>query len=292
MSETQIGKLRTIGTSVSQLSLTKDSIVTDHDFITWTVLVTPDLAALWLEYRMPNRRLIESVVDKYANDMLSGSWHENHFQGIAFTREGKLLDGQHRLAAIVKSGCSILMKVTINIPDSYQATCDQGKPRGQEAGLLIMSKGVYDRKCVAIANFVFSCNSSHRRGSSIQEIFEFCEKHKENILFATSLFSVARKYISISPTMTACMKAAYYENHTRIAEFAKVLYSGVPETMPDDVSCLNFRRFCMDPFEVKNHAMMQMKRIHGFAEYAIKAFCDRRDLKKLRDPKKELFPLN
>lgn len=67
------------------------------------VRVTPDLAAEWLEkYNDGNRRLSRSVIATYARDMLNDNWRLTH-QSIAFDDEGRLLDGQHRLAAVVEA---------------------------------------------------------------------------------------------------------------------------------------------------------------------------------------------
>ncbi|RLG28240.1 hypothetical protein DRO03_10285 [Methanosarcinales archaeon] len=47
-----------------------------------------------------NRQVISSKVDKYATDMLTGAWHYNG-DSIRVTTSGKLVDGQHRLMAIM-----------------------------------------------------------------------------------------------------------------------------------------------------------------------------------------------
>lgn len=58
------------------------------------------------DYR--NRPLSERTVNRYANDMRQGHWLVNN-QGIGFDAEGNLLDGRHRLWAVVKSGASVDM---------------------------------------------------------------------------------------------------------------------------------------------------------------------------------------
>lgn len=68
------------------------------------------------------------TVDKYASDMSHGRWMESH-QGIAFDTNGDLQDGQHRLAAIVKSGVSVWMMVTTNAPVSNFKITDAIRPR-------------------------------------------------------------------------------------------------------------------------------------------------------------------
>lgn len=70
----------------------------------WTY-VTPELAMEWLEYNFENNRSIKrSYVEKLKLEMTSGSFKVTH-QAIAFDEGGKLIDGQHRLTAIMESEC-------------------------------------------------------------------------------------------------------------------------------------------------------------------------------------------
>lgn len=80
--------------------------------------VTPDLAEKWLLKNTHNRKLYETVVDSYALDMKRGNWILNH-QGICFDEDGVLLDGQHRLEAIKRSGKTVTMFVFRNMPKGY-----------------------------------------------------------------------------------------------------------------------------------------------------------------------------
>lgn len=77
--------------------------------------VSPDTAAAWLRANTANRRLRPSTVARYARDMRMGAWLINH-QGIAFREDGVLLDGQHRLQAVVDSGVTITFLVTRGWP--------------------------------------------------------------------------------------------------------------------------------------------------------------------------------
>jgi hypothetical protein len=81
--------------------------------------ITPSQAGLWLERNPTNRPLRESTVAAYAADMQDGNWLPTH-QGIAIDDNGVLIDGQHRLAAIVRSGCTIGMLVTRGLPATME----------------------------------------------------------------------------------------------------------------------------------------------------------------------------
>lgn len=88
--------------------------------------VTPDRAATWLEQtNRRNRKIKESVVVQYARDMRDDKWILTH-QGIAFSPDDILLDGQHRLWAIVESGRTVPMYVWRNVTDEAMLVIDSG----------------------------------------------------------------------------------------------------------------------------------------------------------------------
>lgn len=78
--------------------------------------VSPQRAAKWLEKHNPkNRNLRRHTVIAFAADMTRGAWSPTH-QGIAFDTDGNLIDGQHRLAAIVKSGVTLSFLICRDVP--------------------------------------------------------------------------------------------------------------------------------------------------------------------------------
>jgi hypothetical protein len=90
--------------------------------------ITPALAKEWLDRNSHNRNIRERVVNGYAADMLAGNWVEDG-QSIKFSADGVLLDGQHRLSAIVQSGMTVHMLVVTNLAASTQDTMDTGAKR-------------------------------------------------------------------------------------------------------------------------------------------------------------------
>ena len=80
-------------------------------------LITPQIAEQYLAKNSNNyRRLYKATVEQYASEMLNGEWIFNG-EAIKFNKSGKLVDGQHRLSAIVKSGCSVPMVVITDVND-------------------------------------------------------------------------------------------------------------------------------------------------------------------------------
>jgi hypothetical protein len=97
------------------------------------VEVTPGLAAEWLATsNIGNRRLYPQHIAKLVDEMRRDEWVENG-QSISFDPNGGLLDGQHRLHAIVKSGKSYNLVVVRGVTDSrafqtYDAVINKRTP--------------------------------------------------------------------------------------------------------------------------------------------------------------------
>ena len=91
-------------------------------------LITPEIAKEYLKFNKVNRRLTNNVVEYYAIQMASKKWKLNG-EPIIFLKNGALGNGQHRLNAIIKSGCSIQMLVVRGADNDSFTTYDSGKNR-------------------------------------------------------------------------------------------------------------------------------------------------------------------
>lgn len=81
-----------------------------------TVMVNPEKAKLWLQKNTKNRKVRQWHIDRLASDMLKGKWILNG-QTVSFSLDGVLLDGQHRLYAVIKSGVTVPMSVSFGVDD-------------------------------------------------------------------------------------------------------------------------------------------------------------------------------
>lgn len=89
--------------------------------------ITPEQAAFMLKNNPNNRKLVKSRVEKMAAQMERGAWRPN---GSSIVMSGDvLMDGQHRLSAIVKSGCIIPFVVVRDVEKSAFTTIDTGRSR-------------------------------------------------------------------------------------------------------------------------------------------------------------------
>jgi hypothetical protein len=90
--------------------------------------INPALAAQFLG-RMPvNRRLARNHVLSLVEAINRGDWRFNG-DPIRFNSKGKLIDGQHRLNAIIESGKTIDFLVVTDLEDEAIETVDTGNRR-------------------------------------------------------------------------------------------------------------------------------------------------------------------
>ncbi|WP_017936069.1 hypothetical protein [Nocardioides sp. Iso805N] len=101
--------------------------------------VTPTLAQTWL-YRNPNNRnLRKGMVDAYARDMLAGRWLLNG-ESVKIDDTGHLLDGQHRLSAVIAADVTVPMIVIKGLPAGVMATVDAGTKRSYADALKLQGE--------------------------------------------------------------------------------------------------------------------------------------------------------
>lgn len=92
------------------------------------VAVTPALAEEWLASNTVNRRIRIGAVNQYAGDMAAGRWTISD-SAICFSPSGELLNGQHRLNAVIQSGATVSMLVMRNVPVESMSNMDAGRKR-------------------------------------------------------------------------------------------------------------------------------------------------------------------
>ena len=163
---------------------------------TQTVEIGPELALEYLKKIVINRPLIRATVDFFAKQIAEGKWPETH-QGIAFCKSGALIDGQHRLHAIVKSGKSVKMLVTTGVDDDAFKYIDTGRKR--IASDVLFLEGFNNSSTVAaIARKILLYESGSKRTSARSQdstssqitnndILSFAKKNKEFLYICTNL---------------------------------------------------------------------------------------------------------
>jgi len=90
--------------------------------------MTPELASMYLEMNTGNRKARHHYVNELAEAIKRGEWKCSP-HGAIVSKDLRLLDGQHRLMAIKKSGCSVPMVVWSGVDDDVFDCIDHGIKR-------------------------------------------------------------------------------------------------------------------------------------------------------------------
>lgn len=95
---------------------------------TRVVLMTPEMAAALLERNTDNRHVRKPHVKYLAGIIERGEWILTN-QGVGISKSGRLLDGQHRLMAIVMADKPVNIQVTEGLDDEAYMAIDTGITR-------------------------------------------------------------------------------------------------------------------------------------------------------------------
>jgi hypothetical protein len=109
------------------------------------VWVTPEWASWVLaEHNTRNREMKPSIVVQLAGAIRAGSWAVNG-EPIIFSEEGVLLDGQHRLQAVVTSGVAVPCVAIFGVEQCHFASLD-GTPGRKTRDILTIPRDGVDRE--------------------------------------------------------------------------------------------------------------------------------------------------
>ncbi len=197
--------------------------------------ITPAMAEKFLLTNKLNRRLSDRNVDALYLQMKGGNWMLTG-DPIKFSAEGNLIDGQHRLKAIIKYGSPVDLFVAKGLEEECFQVIDTGKNRSA-ADVLSASGIKYSNSIAAIAKAIilwksgiFSKTGGHTRLTAtnksilefventpdIHEISAYCQNHIYQNFRLIPLSTIAMLYFILSK-----------KNQTKCDEFFGKYASGI-----------------------------------------------------------------
>lgn len=169
------------------------------------VTITPGRAELWLQRNPKNRNLSKRAVENLAAAITRGEWSLNG-ASIVFDADGNLLDGQHRLAAIVLAGKEVESVVTWGVDPHAQTTMDfGGGGRRSLSDQLTMRGESHSTKLAAALAHLYRFETGRIRDQSVAPTIiqglELLDQHPN--LRASIQFGVAANYaLKVNPSLT------------------------------------------------------------------------------------------
>lgn len=193
--------------------------------------IDPELAEALLQGNVRNRNISMQLVDCMVRDMKAGNWRVSH-QGIAVDKDARLLDGQHRLTAIVKSGVTVQMAVTYNVdPEAFGVIDLNNRPRTQADILGLTYDTKYSRALVAALKLIGTLSTgieALKARPTFAETEALFKLFGEEVQWAT--IHIHRRSGLHNAGVLAAVGYAYPTNKEFFAEFVEKLVSRVAMT--------------------------------------------------------------
>jgi hypothetical protein len=255
-----------------------------------TIKVTPAMADAWLcQCNSHNRKLVDAHVDRLAREMKAGRWRLTH-QGIAFSTNRVLLDGQHRLWAVFLSGVTVPMRVFFNeSPQSLEAI-DAVQARSNDQIITLSGGlGAVGRIELATLRAMKTGLGSYVRTSAGEEA-EFLSLYHEGISFANKILPASRfRNVATAVTRAVLARAFYSADLGVLQHFADVLRTGLADSTRDQpiTVLLNYLTYLAQ----RVRGRRDPREIYGKTERALVAYMTGEQLGRLYAPSVELFPL-
>jgi hypothetical protein len=238
----------------------------------------------WLEnFNTNNRKKRETLAVKYTRERVNGKQLIG-YHALAFDTNRILMNGQHSLEGIIRSGIPEWHLVVRGLDPKVRMVGDTDAPRRPADILKLMG---YEVSFTEVAIVRALMNGTVRR-ATMTEIVEAWETHQEAAQEAYRMFPQPKKrHISIAYVMAPLARAWYTHDRERLQKFADVLYSGLA-TRKGDLSVILLRDYLLQLPGIGGDQMQ--KEIYAKTESALRAFLDKTNLTKLVATKEELFP--
>lgn len=155
-------------------------------------IITPTMAAEWIKLNTINRPLNHGKIADYACDMKNGKWQYNG-ETIKISCDNRILDGQHRLLAIIRADVPIKILVVRGLAADSFKTIDTGMRRSA-AQILGLSGKKHSTIQAAIGRWIILIETktndvSSRKSVTTQEIFDVLVRHPMVPHFASTISS-------------------------------------------------------------------------------------------------------
>jgi hypothetical protein len=198
------------------------------------VEITPAVAKRLLQGNINNRNLRKRKIETYATAMKAGQWRPTR-EPIEFAEDGTLLNGQHRLHAVIESGVTILNPVKLGVDPREQLVMDTGMSR-MASDVLAMNGYEDATQLAAAAKILYLWRNAPgmtmlRAGSSRinNEIVEEFVEQNASLTDSVKLAKEATKSFKLLPA--SVMAALHYEirgkhGQTKADEFFRQFAEG------------------------------------------------------------------
>lgn len=210
--------------------------------------VGAELSEKWLKRNLEGNRKASTLrVKRYSKAMAEGRWKLTH-QAIAFDSQGNLIDGQHRLLAVIHSKTVVPMRVHVGADPSTFAVIDTGYGRVPSQFMRVANANII-KGAARIILFAEVCRENgneasfmHRGSFDNDVVFETVEQWPELQEYASAASRIYRACGSSSTNMLAVLaQASRGSNPGAIESFVEGMILGENMSKGDPILLLRNR---------------------------------------------------
>lgn len=248
------------------------------------VWMTPEMARALIERGNPNQRAISRyTVRRYAKTMRAGQW-EYATSPIDLDGAGMLVNGYHRLHAVIEANMPVLMWLRHGANASMPFDRVRARTVADRLHMAGLGGSSWPER-MAIARVLVSRD---RKGGpwtemTDEEQMEFIRRHLDAINFAISIRS-GKRSLGVAHVNAVYARAWYHEDHTEVQRFADIFSAGLADE-PRDNTVLRLRNLVLE------NPRVSRVEVYWKAERALKGFCEGEVLRNLYPAPRELYPI-
>lgn len=202
---------------------------------TEVTLVTPDMAKKLLSSVADFQRPIsQKKVNEYATFMRRGEWQVTPTHSIGISEDGEIVDGQHRLAALVKFGQPVKMSIVFNCPKEIFGVIDQGYKRNLNQIAAMAGKRFSRTWNVAALNTLLwrhdRLTSLHSNTWSPDDCLYLLDKYEQALVVTFPKGYSGQNQNRMAGFRGAVLRAniSCVDSQEEISDFVKVVATGLP----------------------------------------------------------------
>lgn len=195
----------------------------------WTQMVGPREAREYLDRSAGNRNIRPSHVAALARTMASGGWGDSNDR-IALSWDGTLLNGHHRLTAIISSGCTVSLDFVEGIDPASFGHMDRGMIR-THSDVIALAGYKSSKQMAAIAGGVWRLENGLRldltssTGATSDEMLDVLARHPG--IHGSVLAASRVKHVIANSTFGVLHYAVCRTMPEKIEEFTSILETGL-----------------------------------------------------------------
>lgn len=269
--------------------------------------ITPAKAVEYRESSLGNRPLSKTTIRAYADTMKQGKWMLNGVP-IIFDDNGHIIDGHHRIEAIILAGIPVQMTVCRGVPSEAFVTIDQG--RSKNLGQLLAMQQVENynnvaaivngNKSLVLNGRMWTNCGARTKGRANAEYYEEykrnAEDYQEAASFACEMYRQAR---ILKPSWVGSLY--YYLSHTGgyDKDYVKTFFASVSRLETSGISAadqlrnyiIRSERTNVNNINQKSNLIMRHEFLFAIVCKAWNAYVSGKKVERYNfNPEKETYP--